>query len=158
MERQQTCTDCRTVFTYEHRAGPVRQWCDKCRALHKKQRDAAKSQRWREANVDYQAEYMRRYHQQHKDDPEYRRQRREAFNLYKYGITQAGLAGRIEKQGGQCAICGGPPNGPGKRLHIDHCHETGRIRGLLCSKCNTLIGLADNDPCRLRDAADYLKE
>lgn len=158
MMRVVECIDCRGQFTYEYTVGCPRQRCDDCRQAHNKVRDAAKSQRWKEANREKHVAYMREYHQGHKDDPEYRRTRREAFNFYKYGITQAELDALIEKQGGRCAICGGPPNGAGKRLHIDHCHQTGRVRGLLCSKCNTMIGLADNDPCRLRDAADYLKE
>jgi hypothetical protein len=84
--------------------------------------------------------------------------RREAMVRYTYGITQAELDALIEKQGGLCAVCGGPPNGPGSRLHIDHCHETGRIRGLLCANCNTMIGLAHDNPGCLRAAANYIEE
>jgi hypothetical protein len=90
--------------------------------------------------------------------PEYRKLNRERMVFSKYGLTPAELDALIEKQAGRCAICDGPPNGPGNRLHIDHCHETGRIRGLLCGKCNTMIGLADNDPARLWAAIGYLKE
>ncbi len=101
---------------------------------------------------------MRRYHQQHKDDPEYRRMRREAFLVYKYGITQPELDALLEAQKHRCAICGGKRNGPGTRLHIDHCHDTGRIRGLLCTKCNTAVGLLDNDPERAELVAAYLRK
>ncbi len=100
---------------------------------------------------------MRAYHQQHKDDPEYRRMRREAMVLYKFGITQADLDAMIARQGGKCAICAGPPNGPGKRLHIDHCHNSKAIRGLLCSKCNTAVGLLDDNPERAELLAAYLR-
>jgi hypothetical protein len=60
-----------------------------------------------------------------------------------------------------CAICGTTEN-PGGRsragvFHIDHDHETGRVRGLLCSRCNTALGYMDDDPTKLRDAADYLE-
>lgn len=84
--------------------------------------------------------------------------RREAFLVYKYGITQAELDARLKAQNHRCAVCGGARNGIGTRLHIDHCHDTGRIRGLLCSNCNTMIGLAKNDPERLLLAAAYLEE
>lgn len=40
---------------------------------------------------------------------------------------------------------------------IDHCHETGRVRGVLCSRCNAALGLLDDEPCRLRAAADYIE-
>lgn len=157
MEKTAICIDCREAFTYEYRRGPSRQRCAECLPAHKNVQDRQKAQRWREANRDKHVAYLREYHQARKDDPEYRRMRREAMVRYTYGITQAELELRIEQQQGWCAICGGPPNGPGKRLHIDHCHDTGRIRGLLCGKCNTMIGLADNDPERLMAAAMYLE-
>lgn len=64
----------------------------------------------------------------------------------------------LEAQNHRCAICGGERTGPGTRLHIDHCHKTGKVRGLLCSKCNTVIGLAGEDPVRLMNAALYLEK
>lgn len=89
-------------------------------------------------------------------DPAKRQAKRDR-HLSKYGITRAELDVMLEAQGGGCAICGSEkPNGHGFRLHVDHCHETNRIRGLLCSKCNTMLGLADDDPARLRAAAQYL--
>jgi len=59
-------------------------------------------------------------------------------------------------QGGVCAICKRPPTRGRNTLDVDHCHDTGRVRGLLCSHCNRCIGLMANDPSRLRGAADYL--
>jgi hypothetical protein len=55
-----------------------------------------------------------------------------------------------------CAICGAPNSGA-KRLHIDHDHETGKFRGLLCSNCNTTLGLCKDDPERLRELAAYVE-
>ena len=57
--------------------------------------------------------------------------------------------------GGACLICGGT-NGDGK-LYIDHCHETGKVRGLLCARCNSMLGMAQDNVERLRAAADYLE-
>lgn len=51
-----------------------------------------------------------------------------------------------------CAICGSA-----KKLHIDHCHKSGKVRGTLCSKCNTAIGMMDEDPSRMRGAAIYIE-
>jgi Autographiviridae endonuclease VII len=76
-----------------------------------------------------------------------------------YGITVEQFEEMEQAQGGLCAACGRPPRGRGKNLvlHVDHCHETGRVRGLLCSKCNLAMGNADDDPALLRALADYLE-
>ena len=60
----------------------------------------------------------------------------------------------LTKQDGRCAICGVRPK---RKLHIDHCHSTGRFRGLLCSSCNTGIGLLRDSPAILRSAINYLE-
>ena len=60
-----------------------------------------------------------------------------------------------DAQGGLCAICGRKQ--PEKWLAVDHDHETGVIRGLLCSRCNSGLGQFKDNPDRLRLAADYLE-
>lgn len=74
-----------------------------------------------------------------------------------HGITRDELNALLEAQSHLCAICERPHKGKGDRLHIDHCHRTGRLRALLCSNCNTLLGLAGDDPDRLEAAAAYLR-
>jgi hypothetical protein len=59
----------------------------------------------------------------------------------------------LRKQKLRCAICLGFM----KRANVDHCHETGKRRGLLCSGCNTAIGKLKDDPEVLRRAADYIE-
>lgn len=60
-------------------------------------------------------------------------------------------------QNGLCRICHSPEKN-GKKLSIDHCHETGMIRGLLCNKCNTGIGMFEDNPDLLRAAVAYLEK
>lgn len=61
-------------------------------------------------------------------------------------------------QAGRCAICGtDKANGRGDKLHVDHDHESGLIRGLLCNKCNSALGYFNDSPKRLRRAAAYLE-
>lgn len=55
-----------------------------------------------------------------------------------YGITSEDYARMLKSQSGKCAICGKKPKGS---LHVDHCHETQRIRKLLCVKCNMALGV-----------------
>lgn len=61
----------------------------------------------------------------------------------------------FEKQSGVCKICG-DINKSGRRLCVDHDHKTGKIRGLLCCACNSLIGYAKDDLLILKSAINYL--
>ncbi len=74
-----------------------------------------------------------------------------------YGITCLDYDNLWLDQEGRCAICGtDKPAGKGARLHVDHCHETGRVRGLLCQRCNGAIGLLGDCVESLVDAVGYL--
>jgi hypothetical protein len=66
----------------------------------------------------------------------------------------------LAKQNGCCAICeSGQADVKGKKInfHVDHCHTTGKVRGLLCHSCNVTIGLMKDSPLLLRKAAMYLE-
>lgn len=75
---------------------------------------------------------------------------------YKYGVTKEFLVALYKKQDGKCAICGEIPQSE-RRLHVDHCHSTGAVRGLLCHGCNTGIGALQEDAEILSRAIDYLR-
>jgi Recombination endonuclease VII len=75
----------------------------------------------------------------------------------KYGISIEDFDRMEAQQGKCCALCGGPPNGKG-RLHVDHCHATGKVRALLCYKCNTAIGMLNEDPTLVAKLERYLNE
>lgn len=75
-----------------------------------------------------------------------------------YGLTQADLDAMLAEQGGVCAICGTAKwNGHHDRPFVDHCHRTGKVRGLLCSECNNGIGKLKDDPAILEAALAYLR-
>lgn len=81
----------------------------------------------------------------------------------KYGITIDEYEILREGQGRACAICGRTDPigrvskfGPDYWLHVDHNHETGAVRGLLCSNCNQALGLLGEDPVNAARATDYL--
>jgi hypothetical protein len=74
---------------------------------------------------------------------------------HQYGLSVDEYDAMLARQGGVCAVCGG---GPGARAFcVDHDHDTGAVRGLLCNPCNAGIGQLGDDPARLRAAADYLE-
>lgn len=93
-------------------------------------------------------------------DPEYRAQRNRRRALARYGLTEVDYERLLEEQGGKCAICLTRPEDFtwGSILHIDHCHDTGKVRGLLCPPCNTGMGKLKDNPDMLRRAADYLEK
>jgi hypothetical protein len=71
-----------------------------------------------------------------------------------YGLTLAQYDDLLRSQEGQCAVCQRSPK-PGQRLVVDHDHHTGAVRGLLCSSCNTALGLMEENPLLLQDLAAY---
>jgi hypothetical protein len=73
-----------------------------------------------------------------------------------YGVTHAEFVALLAAQGGVCAICGNG-NQSGRQLAVDHDHATGRPRGLLCTRCNPMLGYARDDIAVLQAATEYLK-
>jgi len=76
----------------------------------------------------------------------------------KYGITHIEYNEMFIAQKGCCTICGLHQSNFTRRLSVDHCHTTGKIRALLCSHCNSMIGYAKDDTNILNSAIEYLKE
>ena len=74
-----------------------------------------------------------------------------------YGITLKEYDELLEKQGGCCAICS-TDTPQGGRFHVDHNHNNGEVRGLLCSNCNTALGLLQDNQLNLLNAVKYLQE
>jgi hypothetical protein len=84
------------------------------------------------------------------------RDRRAAKLLEKqYGLSVERYEQMLVDQKGLCAICSAPPT-EGRRLYVDHSHVTGEVRALLCTQCNTGLGMLGDDPDRLMAAAAYL--
>lgn len=98
-----------------------------------------------------------------KRDPEDSRHKFRAGHLKrKFGITLAQYDDMFAEQQGLCAICQNPEvdvdarTGRLRYLAIDHCHASGSVRGLLCRRCNTALGLLEDDRERIRKMLDYL--
>lgn len=96
------------------------------------------------------------------DNPERVREYAKISNLRKFNLTMDEYNNKLLEQGGVCAICGGgeiavqPQTGVTRNLAVDHCHITGNIRGLLCMKCNTIVGHVEREPELVDNIIDYL--
>lgn len=85
--------------------------------------------------------------------------KRREYNLRAhYGMTIAEFEALMKKQHGRCAICSIEEWATPHRFHVDHNHRTGKVRALLCQKCNVAVGLCDDDPVRLERAAEYIRQ
>jgi hypothetical protein len=92
----------------------------------------ARVKKWQQENVERLNAYRRDYRQR----PDRQRADRNGYLRRKYGITIEDFEAMFEAQGGVCTICG-KPRSEERTLHIDHDHETGEIRGLLCFRSTT---------------------
>jgi hypothetical protein len=76
-----------------------------------------------------------------------------------YGLTLQEYHALLREQNGKCDICGSTNPGKNKKYFpVDHCHLTGKVRGLLCGKCNCALGFLNDDLKLLEKAVDYLKK
>ena len=107
-----------------------------------------RTDKWRKAHPEQYKALRREYFKKHPG------KKRSYHMKYNYGITQKDYDAILLSQMGVCAICGYRSDGV---LHVDHNHETGKVRGLLCSNCNRAIGLLKDSPGILRAAALYLE-
>ena len=74
-----------------------------------------------------------------------------------FGITRNQVLSMYGTQNGMCAACAIPIELFNKATHVDHCHKTGRVRGLLCMSCNSALGAAKDDQTRLIALVEYLR-
>ncbi|MEY2423977.1 MAG: hypothetical protein QOI95_4044 [Acidimicrobiaceae bacterium] len=162
MKRCQVCGEQKLLDDFYRSAGMRdghRNDCKSCNLAAKKRRydadpqlEIARVKKWQQANADR----LNAYRRVHNATPERKRALRNGYYRRTFGITADDVDAMIEKQGGKCIICGRTP----ERLaswHVDHCHDTGVVRGILCIDCNQGIGKFHEDPERLRAAADYLE-
>ena len=113
---------------------------------------AAATARWREKpeNMERQRAYLKKYRQENAEAL------RERQLIIKFGITAAQYDALLVEQGGTCAMCPATALTSGKRLAVDHDHQTGEVRGLICDLCNRALGLLNDDIDRLLAGVVYL--
>jgi len=99
---------------------------------------------------------IKKYCYKYKHSDKYTDQTLDLSLRKKYGINLDMYNEMLEKQNGVCAICGHPQPPQFFRLAVDHCHKTGKVRGLLCQSCNGMLGLAKDNIEVLAEAIEYL--
>ena len=135
---------------------------EKCRAKSikywTKNKDKAREnyRKWASENKEYVKSYRTKYNLENKES---RAVKRRSNTLIKnYGLTIEKFNAMLKSQSGCCAICEIPQTKLKKSLAVDHCHKTGKIRGLLCYLCNTAMGHFQDDIGQLNKVIDYLKK
>lgn len=143
---------------------------------------ATRARAWRAANRDKARETSRRYEAARRRTPEGRAKRvtwekankerrraqrkakrdparnRDLYLRRTYGISLADEVRMLLAQKNSCAICRDAFDENPRHRHIDHSHGTGKVRGVLCHRCNTLLGFARENITTLYRAASYLRE
>ena len=137
--------------------------------LANREKHKAKTQAWQAANPDRAKQLQIEYRERNKDKLAEKRkaiyeankpaellQRRHA-KIRKYGITPDEFNEMLNAQGRVCAICGtDTPSKKCSTFRIDHCHQTGKVRGLLCMNCNSALGMFRDNIQSLQNAIAYL--
>jgi hypothetical protein len=125
----------------------------RARYAQNRERYIAGVRRWQRENPDRMSEYRR----QRNARPEVKRRARDAYFMRTYGVTADEVDEMLDAQNGRCAICGVQPERLAS-MHVDHDHERGHLRGLLCVSCNQGLGQFRDDPAILLRAIVYLRQ
>lgn len=112
---------------------------------------AAAKQEWNKNNPDkviLARQSTNKWHRQNRDKVY------DNISRYRYGVTVAEVDAMIAKQNNRCAIC---KQLSSRRLCLDHCHDTGKIRGIICHDCNLALGRVKDNVDVLRSMIEYLE-
>jgi len=101
--------------------------------------------------------YAKERGQKNKEKISQKKREKDLKRNYDFTVQEYNLL--LRKQKGKCNICGSTDPGKNRKYFpVDHCHLTGKVRGLLCNKCNCALGLLNDDLKMLEKATNYLKK
>ncbi len=110
---------------------------------------------YRAKKKDKYNQYMKKYRAEHPDcEANKARDRRKSLRL-RYGLLDGDYERILASQNGMCAICPAKAAESKRAFHVDHCHKTGKVRGILCPGCNIGIAILDAPEKRVR-AQEYI--
>lgn len=174
------CLNCESEFEPSKNDKRIKFCCENCRIEYRRKTGymndyyRVNKSRWTElqGTPEYKAHKNEMRNLRYATDPDYREKHKSNVREYnkkhpekklnqrmrKYGITWDEYLKMRENQGGKCAICGAEIGDVlGNRLYVDHDHDTGKVRGLLCADCNFGLGKFRNDVVLMRKAIAYLE-
>ncbi len=173
--RSKTCIKCRMVkpnnneFFPKRKGVILRNECKKCNSRYQ----VTWSENNRVRSREIKAKYAKANPEKHRGDiendnrrsKEWREKNPEAFKLNirkahlqtTYGLTLEDYDNMLNDQNGSCAICGTTDTGKWKHFCVDHNHNTGEIRSLLCKSCNFLVGTVEGKRELLNSAKHYVE-
>ena len=155
------CEGCSTTIVVS-KTGPTPRWCARCRSVgQNRTRPRFKARKCHRCDTEVHGiqgrpgitvcEKCRTDNRGPRTAYEQRRR------LRRYGLTQSEYDTMMAIQGGLCPICKTDQPGP-KGWCIDHDHESGKVRAILCFRCNLSLGMMNEDPAAIRALADYLEQ
>lgn len=157
-----TCRKCKT----EQEHYPSYPWaCKKCIPKRDPKKRREYEAQWRAANRESQKAYLAKWYAGNQDKVKaYRQQNkariRERTRQWalktKFGLTVEDFDRMLASQSNACAVC--QTVAPKTGWHIDHCHSTGKVRGILCTNCNPMLGFAKDNTDTLKAAIRYLEK
>lgn len=143
------CPKCKKELSFDNynfdKNGKINTVCKYCKNENYKN--------WYQKNKQKVKERKAKYHEKTK---EYRRW----YTIkLRYGITKEEYETIFKNQGHKCGICKNTKSGHKNtdEMVVDHCHKTKKVRGLLCNRCNTLLGSVNEDISILRETIKYIK-
>lgn len=146
-----TCGNCKVVQTEKNsnrilsgrQSGQFQSYCKECSLKYHKERRVTHPEPYKRASLKYLSK------------PETKSIERLNHLRRLYGLSQSDFQILLTYQKSKCAICKEVFQ---KTPHVDHCHKTGKVRGLLCTLCNTSLGGFKDSPVRLLAAAAYIQK
>lgn len=143
------CKTCRNLYLKEYRKKPgvKEKLCERSKTWANKPENKIKRAKYRKDNLEHSNNLSRK---------RYKKSGRNTRFKKDYDITVGEYNKMNLEQNFKCKICGNPEKVKNRDLAVDHCHVTGKIRGLLCFRCNTAIGKFEDNPELLKKALAYL--
>jgi len=135
--------------------------CKECKRKQEKEKRKKRNEMSEEERLAARAKDKKKYKNIISDERRNQKRKQTMRSLYlrrKYGITIEQYEDMHQTQEGRCGICSiEEQEAPRKILNVDHCHETGVVRGLLCDRCNLGIGILGDNLNSVQRALDYLQ-
>lgn len=163
--RAPSCKECQeghSVVPRDLYVGASEMQCTGCGEIKAMDRFPLRSQKLREKHPDHPRsrrcrDCVRKKNKGYREGKPYTPEQELRWRLReKYGLELEEYEALVAAQNGVCAICKGPPLESTGRLSVDHCHDTGVVRGLLCATCNAGLGHFQDDSVRLVAALQYI--